>query len=153
MSDLCEALRLFITKTGSRSRLVVGGEIDVATVDALRDHFALLVESGSGDIDVDMAAVTFCDATFLRVLLAARQDLHAGGRHIHVINPSPPTTRLLQLARLDATTLAPSHRVPEHRAQLPTRTCRVPETPIAADGRSQEGADSADRQTHHRRLG
>jgi anti-sigma B factor antagonist len=126
MSDLSEALRLFITNTAPRSRLDVGGEIDLATIDALRDHLALLVESGTGDIDVDMAAVTFCDATVLRVLLAARQTLHAAGRHIQVINPSVPTARLLQLAGLDTILLASAHREPQHRPHLPTRTCRAP---------------------------
>ena len=115
MSDLSEGLRLFITNTAPRSRLDAGGEIDLATVDALRDHLALLVESGTGDIDVDMADVTFCDATLLRVLLAAHQTLDAGGRHIQIINPSAPTVRLLHLAGLDSTLLAPPHREPQHR--------------------------------------
>src|SRR3954467_1513033 len=101
MSDLFEALRLFTTNASGRSRLEVGGEIDFATVDALRDHLDLLVASGTGDIDVDMAAVTFCDATVLRVLLAAHQTLNTCGRHIHVINASAPVTRLLRVTGLD----------------------------------------------------
>src|SRR5215216_464657 len=88
MSELSEALRLFITNTGQRSRLDVGGEIDLVTIDALHDHLALLVEAGTGDIDVDMAAVTFCDATLLRVLLTAQQTLTAGGRRFQIVNAS-----------------------------------------------------------------
>ena len=65
MSDLFEALRLFIINAGSIARLEVGGELDLATVDALREHLDLLVESGTGDVEVDMARVTFCDATAL----------------------------------------------------------------------------------------
>ena len=78
MSDVSEGLRLFITNTAPRSRLDVGGEIDLATIDALRDHLALLLESGTGDIDVDMAGVVFCDATVLRG--AARRPPDAGRR-------------------------------------------------------------------------
>jgi anti-sigma B factor antagonist len=143
MSDLSEGLRLFITNTAPRSRLDVGGEIDLATIDALREHLALLVEAGTGDIDVDMAAVTFCDATVLRVLFAAHQTLDSDGRHIQIINASAPTTRLLQLAGLDTVLLAPPHREPPH----------PPRTFTAADGRArQERAHDADRQTHHRPL-
>jgi anti-sigma B factor antagonist len=152
LSELSEALWLFITNNGPRSRLDVGGEIDLATIDALRDHLALLVEAGIGDVQVDMAAVTFCDATVLHVLLAARQTLDADGRHLHVVNPSPSTLRLLELADLDTTLLAPPPRQPQHRPSLPTRTCRTPHAAPGADGGRQEGTEHADRQARHRPL-
>jgi anti-anti-sigma factor len=126
MSDLSEALQLFITNNGPRSRLDVGGEIDLATIDELRDHLSFLVEAGIGDVEIDMAAVTFCDAAVLRVLLAVRHALDAGGRHLHIVNPSAPTVRLLQLAGLDAILLDPLHRPPQHRPSLRTPTCRGP---------------------------
>ena len=153
MSDLSEGLRLFITNTAPRSRLEASGEIDVATVGALRDHLALLVESGTGDIDVDMADVTFCDATVLRVLLAAREALDGGGRRIQIINPSASTVRLLQLAGLDTTLLAPPHRGSPHRPNPSRRACRALRTATTADGRTwREGAGDADRQTSQRPL-
>jgi len=133
MSDLSEALRLFITNNGPRSRLEVGGEIDLGTIDAVRDHLSLLVEAGIGDVEVDMAAVTFCDASVLHVLLAARWSLEAGGRHIEVINPSPSAARLLELAGLDTVLVPLPHRQRHHR-RLSKRTCRVPSIP-RVDGR------------------
>jgi anti-sigma B factor antagonist len=136
MSDVSEGLRLFITNTAPRCRLEVGGEIDLATIGALRDHLALLVESATGDVDVDMAGVVFCDATVLRVLLAARQTLDADGRHIQIINPSAPTARLLQLTGLDTTLLATPHREPQDAK----RPCGLSRTPPRADGRRQDGA-------------
>jgi len=149
MSDLSEALRLFTTNVGGRSRLVVGGEIDLATVGALRDHLDLLVASGIGDIDVDMASVTFCDATVLAVLVAAHQTLNSVGRHIHVINASESMTRLVRLAGLDTTLFAPPHRERRIIDTLARRPCRSRRTPASGEG-SQEGATDADRQTHHR---
>src|SRR3954466_7042432 len=139
MSNLSEGPRLFITNTALRCRLEVGGEIDLATIGALRDHLAALVASGTGDVDVDMAGVEFCDATVLRVLLAARQTLEAGGRPLQVISPSASTARLLQLTGLDTTLLATPHREPHH-AQLPKRPCGLSRTPPSADGRRQDGA-------------
>jgi anti-sigma B factor antagonist len=106
MSDLSEAPRLFTTNVGRRSCLEVGGELDLATVDAFRDHLGLLVESGAGDVVVDMAAVTFCDATTLRVLVAADQRLRATCRRVQIVAASAPVVRLLELAGLDTTLLA-----------------------------------------------
>ena len=138
MSDVSEALRLFTTNASGRSRLDVGGEIDLATVDALRDHLDVLVASGTGDVDVDMAAVTFADATVLHVLLPAHQTLNAAGRHIHVINASTPISRLLRLTGLDTTFLAPPHR--EHA------TCRSRRTPTGdGEGSQEEATTDADR--------
>src|SRR5215207_1786295 len=145
MSELSEALRLFITNTAPRSRLDVGGEIDLATIDALREHLALLVEAGTGDVDVDMAAVTFCDATVLRVLFAAHQTLDADGRHIQIINASAPTTRLLHLAGLDTIFLAAPNGELQPGARPVKQTCQALPPFSGADGRArQEGAHDAD---------
>jgi anti-sigma B factor antagonist len=102
MSDLSEGLRLFITNPGSRARLDVGGELDLATVGAFRQHLELLVEAATGDVDVDMALVTFCDATMLGALVTAYHRLTPVDRDLHVINASPPVVRLLELTALDA---------------------------------------------------
>ena len=134
MPDPSEALRLFITNTGRRARLEVGGEIDLATIEAVRDHLALLVEAGTGDVDVDMAAVNFCDATVLRVLLTAQQALAVGGRRLQIVNASAPTTRVLQLAGLDTIFLAPPHRDLQPRPHLAKRTCRALPTGTGARG-------------------
>jgi anti-anti-sigma factor len=101
MSDLFEAVRLFITNAGSRSRLEVGGELDVATVGPFGDHLALLVDAGTGDVDVDMALVTFCDAAPLRALITVHEQLNIHGRRLRVVNASRPVLRLLQLTDLD----------------------------------------------------
>ena len=144
LSDLFEALRLFITNTGSIARLEVGGELDLATVGALRDHLDLLVESGTGDVDVDMALVTFCDATALSALVAAHHQLASVDRRLRVVGASPRVVRLLQLTALDmlladavvtgvdgrvggatATTADKTPRRPHHhRTRLTTRPSR-----------------------------
>ena len=52
----------------------------------------MLVESGNGDVDVDMSQVGFCDSTGLCVLITARQQLHDTGRRLRIINPSPASS-------------------------------------------------------------
>lgn len=100
-------VRLFITNTPSRARLEAGGELDLASVEDLRDHLELLVESGTGDVDIDMGLVTFCDSMALTALVLAHRRLEAVGRRLRIVNPSPPVVRLLQLVDLDTTLLDP----------------------------------------------
>ena len=102
MSDLFEALRLVIRNGGSIALLEVGGEVDLATLSALGDHLELLVEAGTGDVEVDMALVTFCDASGLSALVAAHQQLAAVGRTMRIVGASARVVRLLQLAALDS---------------------------------------------------
>ena len=107
MTDSFESLRLFITNAGSRSRLDVGGELDLATVGPFDQHLGLLVDAGTGDVDIDMALVTFCDAASLRVLVTVRDQLGAERRRLSVINASQPVRRLLTLTGLEAMLLDP----------------------------------------------
>ena len=108
MTQGFQALRLFTTNSGSRARLDVGGELDLATVGALSDHLGLLVEHGIGDVEVDMSLVTFCDLSALRVFDAAHRQLASRNRQLCIIKPSRPVVRLLQLATLDRRLLAPA---------------------------------------------
>ena len=131
MSDLFEALRLFITNTGSRSRFDVGGALDVATVGPFGDHLALLVDAGSGDVDVDMALVTFCDAATLRVLVTAHHQLSARGRRLRVINGSRPVLRLLTVTALDTMLLGPITEADASLASCPPDWHHTDVTPRA----------------------
>jgi len=146
MSDLFEALLLFITNTGSESRLDVGGELDVATVGSFGDHLALLVDAGTGDVDVDMALVTFCDAAMLRVLLAAHEQLSVHGRRLRVVNASRPVRRLLQLTDLD--TMLWDQTTEDGSVD----TCPRDRHRTDMVRRRKEGLD-ADRQAHERFAG
>jgi len=100
MSELTDQLRLFITNTGPHARLEVGGEIDAGNVHTLRDHLGLVVDAGTGDLDVDMANVTFCDSSGLAALVAAHRQLALHGRSMRVVNPSSQVKRLLRLSGL-----------------------------------------------------
>ena len=57
MSELAQQLRLFITNTGPHARLEIGGELDLGNVHTLRDHLDLVVDAGTGNVDVDMTHV------------------------------------------------------------------------------------------------
>jgi len=82
-------------------RVVVIGEIDVATAGALRDGLlhALSVPL-LHRVEVDLAAVTFMDCGGLGVLVAARNAAVRAGRRLWITNPQPIVRRLLELTEL-----------------------------------------------------
>jgi anti-sigma B factor antagonist len=100
MGALFEDLRLFTINGGTSTRLEIGGEIDLGSVDALRDELGMIVESGTGNVEVDMSAVSFCDSTGLCALIAARQHLDTRGRRLSIINASSHVARLLDVSGL-----------------------------------------------------
>ena len=108
MSELSEQLRLFITNTGPHARLDVGGELDLGNVHTLREHLDLVVEFGTGQVDVDMSQVTFCDSTGLAALLAAHDELAVRGRGLRVVNASAQVERLLTISGVDGVLRATS---------------------------------------------
>jgi anti-anti-sigma factor len=82
---------------GDPAVLEIVGEIDLSTADQLR---AVLEDAVSGDskLVVDMAGVTFCDATGLRVVLQTAESLNGAGplRLLHASR----VKRLLELVGL-----------------------------------------------------
>ena len=103
-----DGLRLFVTNEGSLSRLHVRGEIDMASAPALGERLELLIESGTGNVEVDMSDVTFCDSTGLAALVLAYNHLRARDRVLRVIDPSVPVERLLRIVRLEHLTAGPT---------------------------------------------
>ena len=76
------------------------GEADAGTVDTIT---ACLEQAPSvGDIEVDLADITFLDLTALRVILQFGSELAAGDRSLTVVNPSRPVTLLLRVSGFDA---------------------------------------------------
>jgi anti-anti-sigma factor len=72
------------------------GEIDLVSVPALRDE--LLAMTGKASVVVDLAAVTFLDATGVGVLVGAHKRLANQGGRLVLVNPPPAIARVLQLA-------------------------------------------------------
>jgi anti-anti-sigma factor len=77
------------------------GEADAGTVDEIT---ACLEQAPStGDIDVDLADITFLDLTALRVIMRFGSELAACGRSLTVVNPSRPVALLLRVTGFDRT--------------------------------------------------
>lgn len=68
-------------------RLVLAGDLDLATRDRLRAALDQTLGLRPHRLVVDLAAVGFLDCTSITVLLAARLDLAAAGGRLQVVNP------------------------------------------------------------------
>lgn len=75
----------------------LAGDFDLANQQLIRDAIGAAVGHGSSEITIDMAGVSFCDASSMGVLVeATRLDLD-----VTVRRPSPPAARVLQLTHVD----------------------------------------------------
>lgn len=81
------------TDHNGQRRLILSGELDMATAQAVRAAFSEAQAQGDA-IVVDTTEVTFLDSTGLATLIATRQRM--GDRFILV--PGSPTRRLLELS-------------------------------------------------------
>jgi len=97
MSEVSDDLEVVITRLGSGVHVSVSGEVDVASSTVLRTALSTGLEGSSGDVDVDMSRITFCDSVGLCALLAARLDLQSRGRAMRLVNPAPCVIRLLEV--------------------------------------------------------
>jgi anti-sigma B factor antagonist len=77
--------------------LSVRGEIDLARRAELQARLRWVIEDGSGDVELDLAAVTYIDSSGLYAVLNARDLLGAQGRTLRVVQASPQVAQLFRL--------------------------------------------------------
>jgi anti-anti-sigma factor len=79
--------------------VIVSGELDLTTSEALRQHVAVLVDP-SARVAIDLRDVTFMDSTGLRALWSIHQNLVANGGHVRLRSPSAAVRRVLDVTAL-----------------------------------------------------
>ena len=91
MADGAGTVSVAREQEGSHVRIVVRGELDIATVPQLEQHVA---SDGSADaVTLDLSGVTFIDSTGLRLLLEAHRSI---GDRLR-IRASPACERLFEI--------------------------------------------------------
>jgi len=78
-------------------RVVVTGEVDVATADAVEQAVQGVSAAGPDAILLDLSGVTFIDSTGLRILLTLARTSRENGNRLAMIT-SPPVDRVIDLA-------------------------------------------------------
>ncbi len=95
--------RAGVTADGDRPSvlLTIAGEVDVASSPRLELELERLLDAGSVDVVIDMAAVEFIDASGIGTLVAAAERARTAGGHIVVSRPSPKVSRVIDMLRLN----------------------------------------------------
>jgi anti-sigma B factor antagonist len=82
--------------SGTHHVVSLAGELDVATVPALRAFLLSL----HGDVDVDCAGLTFIDSAGIGVFAAYHKALRDSGRQLRLRNVNHGCYRILEMAGL-----------------------------------------------------
>ena len=96
----CSGLTVEVRQEPELTLVTVAGEVDIATVPALREGLAGPTASGK-PIIVELDAVSFIDATGLGALAGAASRTSARGSSLHVVCTRKQVRRLFAITGLD----------------------------------------------------
>ena len=86
-----------IAGAGGPVRYALDGEIDAYVADALEDRLRQVAAEHGEIIELDLAEVTYCDSSGLRVFIKLSNELAARGGRLRFVRPSPAVLRLVDL--------------------------------------------------------
>jgi len=82
---------------GSRGPDVItlGGELDITTAPAVREHLLSLLHSGASQLVIDLSAIRYADASGLAVLVSTQRRAVLLGGTVRVAAPQPEVAKAL----------------------------------------------------------
>ncbi|MFD3504195.1 STAS domain-containing protein [Streptomyces sp. NPDC058676] len=105
-----------------RATVFLVGEIDADTAPTVGAAVDDCFSRETGGVDIELAGVSFCDASGLNVFRAAALSANASGRRLRLRHPTPAVRRVFDLtgtaSLLDAAQAKPPFR-PEEFAPMP----------------------------------
>lgn len=81
--------------------IALSGRLDVHVAADVRNALAAAVDTGEGELVLDLAALEAVDATGLGVLVGAHRRAQRAGRTLVLVDVPAPVGRLLLVTRLD----------------------------------------------------
>jgi anti-anti-sigma factor len=84
-----------------QTRVVLIGELDIASTKGLEDELAAIEANSPGTLVLDLRRVEFIDSTGLRALIAADERARSAGRRLAVARSQNAVERLLTITQLD----------------------------------------------------
>ena len=96
-----------ISQTG-QATVIFAGELDTAPADQAYEYVREAIDAHGGQVLLDMAGLSFCDASGLGAL--ARMSRHAGqaGSSLHLVAPPPRLMKIIRMTGLE-------DKLPVHR--------------------------------------
>jgi anti-anti-sigma factor len=91
---------MVVREDSAGQRISLSGRVDVTTVADLRSVLHNAIDSGNGDLRVDVSSLELVDAAGLGVLLGAHRRAQRAGRALVLMGVSDDLARLLFKTRL-----------------------------------------------------
>jgi anti-sigma B factor antagonist len=79
----------------------VTGELDIATAQEAYAYLSDVLDHGHAPVNVDLAGVTFCDASGLRVLARIAKQAKQAGRQLKLTSARPSLLKIMRITGLD----------------------------------------------------
>jgi anti-sigma B factor antagonist len=89
-----------ITADPPDARVRMYGELDFATAPTMSAEFENAVAAGCRVFELDLADVSFCDASTVRLLTGLERQLSAVGGSMSIVSPSRCVRRVFELVGL-----------------------------------------------------
>ncbi len=96
-----QGLTLSVRSQNGYTIAVIGGDLDMASVPALREQLLGLLRPDASRIVADLSGVTFCDASGMAVLIGVSRRAGLLGGVLRLAAPAPPVVTVLRLTGLD----------------------------------------------------
>jgi anti-sigma B factor antagonist len=97
LMELSRPIRITRRDSNGRALIALAGELDLESAPLVHESLSQCLREGIRVIDVDLAAVTFCDCTGLGAILGAAQRAKAAGTCLRLRRPRPAVVRLFVL--------------------------------------------------------
>ncbi len=95
--SLVRGARIELRPDRERVLVLLGGELDLATVDFVRQELEALRSAGWQQLVLDLSEVSFMDLAGVRLLLSAFEQSDRAGSLFRVRGASPQVRRILEL--------------------------------------------------------
>jgi anti-anti-sigma factor len=86
---------------GTAVRLVLEGELDIASAGRVQQELEQIERTGASTIVLDLRQLAFMDSTGLRVIVAANTRAQEQGRRLVVVRGPDAVQRIFHMTRLD----------------------------------------------------
>ena len=96
-----QGLTLSVRSQNGYTIAAISGDLDIASVPALREQLLGLLRPDASRIVADLSGVTFCEASGLAVLIGVGRRARLLGGVLRLAAPSPPVVTVLRLTGLD----------------------------------------------------
>lgn len=96
-------LGLIVDHQGAATRVVLSGELDIATAPRLQTVMRGIEETGHSAVVFDLTNVTFCDSSGLGAIVTIHEELAAGGGSLQLTGLSPSLRKVVEITGLSRT--------------------------------------------------